>query len=194
MNPDGTVDRYFRVWVGPDHNGQSIDERGTICCPPAGLSATLKFTTQLSDFTGDFGTVLPPAGNPENVADINDRVQRLRLSAERWVIDGTKYGFTAKGASDVQLTGLVEGFGKECDASFGNYSDQFPRGKTRAVLNLWREDRKTPIRIQCLQAFKPILVPGSGPYVFTFPNPDAWYHDPAIEVFLFCRRNRIAFT
>lgn len=191
MNPDGTIDRYFRVWVGPDHNGQTLDERGTVCSPTPGNSATLKFTKQLHDFTGDFGTVLP---GTENVVDVNDRVQRLRLSAERWVITGTKYGFTAKGMSDVRLTGLVEGFGKECDVSLGNYSDQFPRGKTSAVLNLWREDRKTPIRVQCLQAFKPILVPESGPYVFTFPNPDAWYHDLSIEFFLALRRSRIAFT
>jgi len=190
MNTDGTPDLYLRSWIGPRDNGVRVDERGTTCGQDSSGSAPLKFTTQLQDFEGQFGTV--HAGS-ENAADINDRSQ-VNLSAEKWILTGSKYGFTCKGASRAELTGLVEGSGKECDVDFGNYSDQFPRGKSSGKLNLWRADRTTPIRVRCVQADAPEMVPGSGPYVFVPPDPRAWWHPLFIELFLLLRRNRVAFT
>lgn len=190
MNPDGTQDVNLRAWVGPKDCGARIDERGTTCGQGGIDTSPLKFTTQLKDFEVQFGTVY--AGS-ENAADVNDRSD-VKLSAEKWILAGSKYGFTVKGASRAELTGLVEGSGKECDCDFGNYSDQWPRGKASGKLNLWRADRTTPVRVRCIQADSPELIPGSGPYVFVAPNPAAWWHGLFIEFFLFMRRNRLAFT
>jgi len=190
MNPDGTQDRNLVTFVGPRDNGARVDMSGVTVSAALAYTAAVKCTTQLQDLEANFGTVV--AGS-ENAADINDR-SRVKLTAERWILTGSKYGFTVKGMSSAELVGLVEGSGRECDVDYGNYSDQFPRGKASGKLNLWREDRVTPIRVRCLQADAPELVPGSGPYVFLAPNPAAWYHDLFIEYFLFMRRNRLAFV
>lgn len=200
MNPDGTQDVNLRAWLGPgpdgaSNNGTSLDERGldTPAQPYQGgpYTAPLKFTRgyQAQGKLMQFGIV--HCGS-ENVADINDGSSVL-ISADKWLIQGSKYGFTCKGASYADVTGEVVGFGSECDFDFGNYSDQRPRGKAGGKLNLWRADR-SPIRVRVLQGNKPELVPGSGPYVFLQPDPDAWWHDLFIEWFLFARRNRLAYT
>jgi hypothetical protein len=189
MNTDGTQDTYLRSWYDTDSR-LVLDERGTtILTQPC--SAPLKFTRQFRsnlDSTIHFGVVWPGA---ENVLDINDR-SSVVLDAQEWIIEGSKYGFTCKGASYLSVSGLVRGRGKECDVDFGNYSDQWPRGRSTGRLNLVRADG-SPIRVRCLQAAKPTLVPGSGPYEFLFPHPDAWYHDLTIEGFLLLRRNKLVF-
>lgn len=192
MNPDGTQDVYLRSWygVGPDganNNYLSLDERGTTINQP-NCSAPLKFTRQFQsnlDCTVHFGTVY--AGR-ENVLDVNDR-SRLIVSFETLVLTGSKYGVTCKGGSYLDLTGKVLGHGKECDVDYGNYSDQWPRGKSAGRLNLTPVDGSL-IMVRCLQATKPTLVPGSGPYQFTFPSPDSIWHDLIIEGFLLIQRNK----
>lgn len=200
MNPDGTSDVNLRAWVGPgadgrDDSGILLDERGEDmpAQPYAGPAYTspLKFTRAFQS-RGQlirFGVV--HAGS-ENAIDVNDGSD-VKVAADLWVLAGSKYGMTCKGASSLDVMGAVAGSGKECDVDFGNYSDQRPRGMSSGRLNLWRADG-SPIRVRCIQANKPALEPGSGPYVFVAPDPAAWWHGLFIELFLLLRRNRLAFT
>lgn len=187
MNPDGTQDVNLRSWLGPDDNGKQIDERGIVCGGNP-CTSPLKFTRQVHDVIAKFGTVLC---GTENAADVNDR-SLVTLSAEKWNIIGSKYGFTVKGGSYADLSGEVVGHGRECDADFGNYSDQFPSGRSWGRLSLWRADG-SPIRVRCICADAPELVPGSGPYVFLFPKPGTWYHGICAWFFLLIRRNKWGF-
>lgn len=188
MNPDGTSDLNLRVFTAPEWSGKTYSDPNDV--HGEGYTAAIKCTTRVRGFTANFGGTVYCGS--ENAADVNDG-SSVRLVANKWVISGSKYGFTCKGASYLDLEGEIEGSGKECDIDLGGYSDQ-RQGDSSGRLNVWRADRTTPVRVRCIQAETPYLASGSGPYVFLFPRPDAWYHGIAAWIFRFLRRNRLAFT
>lgn len=156
-------------------NGKTIDwsDRTIGHEPPVDWSDALKFTSQLTDFTGFFGTVY---SGKENCADMNNRCSGVRLHAEAWVSNGGLYPFTVKGGChNIDLSGKLYGHGKECDVDAGNKSDQSKDWVRDWSLNLVSVDGK-PIVIRCLRAEAPRLEPGSGPYRYAFPSPHNPFH------------------
>lgn len=182
MNPDGTQDRCLHSFYETS-NGQSVDWRDRVVgwAKPSGepyqYDDALKFTSQLRDFTGRFGTVYAGA---ENVIDCNNRLRQVELSADRMVANGCKYPITIKGGCEsVTLRGMLVGHGKECDVDAGNRSEQSDSWVKYWSLGLSMEDG-SPVRVRCLLAMKPYFEPDTGPYEYVFPSPDAWYHGIAI--------------
>jgi hypothetical protein len=140
-----------------------------------GHSEGLKITSQARDIVVTVGRL---EGGREDCLDVNNLCRNIKVTAG-WRAAG-KYLATVKGGSEgIWLEGFVYRHGAFRDVDFGNWSDQSNNWCKRCSLALRSLDG-TPIRIRCLQAEAPALVPGTGPYVFDFPSPLAWYHGIAI--------------
>lgn len=175
-------DRVLHSWYETS-NGQEVDWRdrvvGEVRDPskPFAYDDALKFTSGLRDFVGMFGVVYSGA---ENCADVNNECRDVKLSAERWIANGGLYPFTVKGGSEgITISGVLEGHGSEVDVDGGNFADQSNHWVKKWVLDLKTTDG-SPVVVRCLQAEAPTLTPGSGPYVYAFPSPHAWYHGIAV--------------
>ncbi len=128
----------------------------------------IKCSGKHTNIRAQFGTVF---SGKENCADLNNYVNDVKLTAERWAANGGLYPFTIKGgASNVGIYGKLDGHGTECDIDAGNHSDQSSTWVTDWELGLTSIDG-APITIRCLLAETPRLVPGTGPYKFLFPDP-----------------------
>lgn len=186
MNADGTVDVNLFNFTSVDSPVDWSDrvvgtDRATWdLSKPAPYTDCLKFTSEIKDFTGKFGTVFSGA---ENCADINFKTVNVKITADLWVANGGKYPFTVKGGSvGTGIYGKLQGHGKECDVDAGNWSDQSNDWVKDWELGLTSNDG-SPIVVRCISADAPKLVPGTGPYKFIFPNPNAWYHKIAVAGF-----------
>lgn len=179
MNPDGTSDKNWFSFYGPQDNGRTLDLlQWDMAIIPAGSTAAIKATTQVEGLT-ILADVL--GGGHENVIDANNGAKNCRFLARIFDVSLTKYGFTNKGgAQDNYFGGLpdengkpaaaiVRGRGRESEFSQDLWSDQSHQAAS-STLNLVPEDGKTPLRVRYLWK-KPAFVPGSGPYVFLFPQP-----------------------
>lgn len=160
---------------GPEYNGQQLDLRNQNY-DGVGYNDILKFS-RVENFSAVFGTV---HSGSEDAADLNNVCRNVSLEAKLWLLQGA-LGFTVKGGSEnISLKGEVEGYGKETDVDLGSWSDQ-SHDKTKGVhLNLWRTDRRTPIRVRVLLAETPTFEPGSGPYEYMFPSPKLGILHPII--------------
>lgn len=179
-----SVDVNLHSFTGPEWNNQRVEMLEPIV-PGNEIADTLKFTSELYNLEGHFGVVEAGA---EDVVDINNRSTWVALHAGLWNIAGSKYGFTVKGgSSDILLYGHVIGHGKECDVDLGNWSDQSNEKTRRVTLDLYSSDG-SPIRVRVLNAERPHLAPGSGPYEWVFPSPNIWLHSFLVKSFLQGRR------
>ncbi len=164
-------------------NGQTVDwSDRTIgdSIKPFQYDDALKFTSNLTDFIGKFGTVYSGA---ENCADLNNECRNVTLSSPRWITNGGLYPFTVKGGCEgITIEGVLDGHGTEVDVDAGNKSDQSSNWVKNWELALTSLDGR-PIVVRCLLAKAPRLRPGTGPYRYAFPAPDAWYHGICVWFF-----------
>ena len=149
---------------GPYDNNRVVDMLDPI--DGTGFSDTLKFSTSLQNFKGEFYWVV---SGVEDAVDVNNLCNGVDVTSEMWVLKDCSMGFTIKGGSqNVRISGLVQGSGRETDVDLGNISDQ-SQEKTRGVrLNLKKVDG-SPVRVRVLNADWPVEEPGSGPYKYVFP-------------------------
>jgi len=168
MNPDGTSDKNLLNFYGPQHDGTVQDYTGATLSPPgADYTGIVKATSGVNGVSFLGALVI---GARETACDVNNRASHCRFIADVWDVRPCKYGFSNKGGSlDNLFRGTVRGRSKECEFFQDNWSDQNHDPST-ATLDLRPEDGKTPIRVRYLHK-RPVLVPGSGPYVFLFPWP-----------------------
>lgn len=180
MNADGTPDIIQNVFTRAN-NGMRVDWSDKVLGSPraewpngqAPGTDTVKITGQCEDLQLKLGTVY---AWKENCLDLNNKVKKIRVTADKWVTNGCIYPFTIKGgATDIGIYGKLEGHGKECDIDAGNNSQQSRDWVTNWELGLISTDG-SPIVVRCLSAETPRLVPGTGPYKFIFPDPRKWYH------------------
>jgi hypothetical protein len=138
---------------GPDFDGAVVTMLDEIR-PGSEISDTLKFTSRLHDFVGNFGHVI---GGREDCVDINNHSQRIRIEAGLWEPRG-KYLATIKGGSkDIHLSGRVRGHGREVDIDIGNISDQSDDPTGPVYLNLLHE-RGEPITVRVINGERPLLL------------------------------------
>ena len=126
-------------------------------------------------------------GGKEDCADTNNKATHCTVNTQ-WHPQG-KYLATIKGGCHaIGLFGDVYAHGKETDVDLGNWSDQSQDVTTGTILGLWSKTGR-PIRIRVLNATKPTLMAGSGPYVFVFPKPDTPWHGFIVKIQQFlCKR------
>lgn len=180
-----SADVNFISYNGPLDNGRSVDLSDATLDGSNGYSDTVKCSTGLSNFVAHFGKVI---SGKEDALDVNNLCRDLDITATEWVLQGSM-GFTIKGgSSNVRVSGMVTGYGKETDVDIGNASDQSHAWVTGTVLNLWRADRKSPIRVRVLGGDLPTFVPGSGPYEFVFPWRWTPFRTLVVKTFLQLRR------
>jgi hypothetical protein len=185
-----TPDNNYISFNGPHHNGityaasedfdaSKLDDAGRT------YADAVKCSTGLTDFTGIFKKV---TSGTEDALDVNNRCRNLKLYAEMWEFRGT-FGITIKGESHgVHVHGYCKGHGKSADVGLGNWSDQARKGKTTEVVLDLQPEPGEVVTIQVLNADKPLLAPGSGPYRYVFPHPDSWYHPIVVQCFIALRR------
>lgn len=155
---------------GPADNGRVVDLADQNFDGSGGVIAdTLKFSTGLSNFRGSFGEV---TSGKEDAFDFNNLCAGVSVTAKKIILQGSM-GITIKGGCrDIGVTCFdVVGRGKETDVDLGNWSDQSHDYVQRVSLNLRRRDG-SPIYVRMIASDQPSLVPGSGPYVFVFPQPN----------------------
>lgn len=148
---------------------------------------TLKFSTGLADCNVQAGRVY---GGKEDCADFNNKCHNIQLKADSFH-SGGKYVTTIKGGcTGIDIRGEIECGGSEVDHDYGNWSDQSNAKTTGNILGTWKADG-SPVTVRCLNADKPMVVPGTGPYRYLFPRPDAFYHGIVVWLFLTTRRLKL---
>lgn len=172
---------------GPDCNDQHMDDSlvtfGRQTSTPD-WQDTNKYTSRIHDFVHDVGNVF---GGLEDCVDINNGASNGMITAAAFFPQG-KYCATIKGGShDIRLRGTLCGHGSEVDVDLGNISDQSDAKTTGITLDLVSADG-TPINVRVLNADKPQLIEGTGPYRYAFPHPDKWYHGICVWWLLAFRR------
>ena len=162
------------------------DSGSTVTLQEAGFAApdpewsdTIKITSRCQFFTLRADVIF---GGKEDCVDCNNRAEEIAVYATLFRPQG-KYLATIKGGcAGVFLIGRVYGHGKEVDVDLGNWSDQSQEETIGVKLALESNDGK-PITIRVLNAKKPKLLDGTGPYKYVFPHPDAWYHKLVVTLF-----------
>ena len=151
--------------------------------PTPSWSDTVKITSGCADFKLTADAIY---GGKEDCVDINNRCVGIEVVAN--FHPQGKYVATIKGGvRGVLLKGILNGHGKEVDIDLGNWSDQSSQKTQGVKLDLVAYDQ-SPVTVRVLNAEKPVLVPGSGPYRYVFPHPDAWYHGLAVWFFFKFRK------
>jgi hypothetical protein len=166
---------------GRDWSHQTLDQSNTDFGKTAGSwSDTLKYTDGVTDFTHRVGSA---TGGSEDIIDVNNKACDVTVVAkELW--SGGKYVATIKGGSTATyLEGTIYKGGSEVDIDYGNHSDQSSAKTTGNILNV-KHKSGAPVTVRVLNADKPLFTPGSGPYVYVFPHPDAWYHGICVRFFM----------
>jgi len=174
-------------FLGPDDNGRTVMLGDVL--PPANaaeLASAIKCTRLVRDLTLYGGTVY---GFRDAVVDVNDRAYNLAVHLEQWWPSATgQFAATVKGgASRVVLQGRLMRHARKYDVIIGDWSDQSHDPTTLVSLGLVPDDGQ-PVTVCVLKGTKPIELPGTGPYRYCFPNPDACYHDLAVFGFETLRR------
>jgi hypothetical protein len=154
---------------GPHDNGRTVDLSGRPpLVPTPSIADTLKFSTQLTDFTGIFPAV---TSGREDCIDINNRCRNVSITCAKLIFCG-RMGVTIKGGSGDILIRFLDatGHGRECDIDIGNWSDQSHEPVRSVVLDCRRLDGEATV-VRCLNGDRPRHAPGSGPYRYVFPWP-----------------------
>lgn len=165
---------------GPDYNGQTLDESsftiGPIRVKPD-WQDSLKYTNHITGFIHQVGTV---NGGSEDCVDMNNGANGVHVIAKAFNSQG-KYVATIKGGSkNCSLSGNITHGGSEVDVDLGGWSDQSNVKTAGIVLDLTKGGG--PVTVRVLNADKPAVTPGSGPYQYAFPHPDGWYHGICVKV------------
>jgi hypothetical protein len=165
------MDINLHSFNGPHDSDRSARWGDKVLSPGPEISDTLKFSSQLRNFSGFFGVV---HGGKEDCVDVNNRCENLRIHAELWVPHG-KYLATIKGGSKaITLSGCVEGHGSEVDVDIGNISDQSDNATGPVYLNL-KHVAGDPITVRIINGSRPFIAnPDNQKYVIKLRVPPFW--------------------
>lgn len=137
------------------------------------ISATDSTVTDTIHCSGAYGATLTASsiiGGSEDCIDFNNTSHDLAIKVE-YLESGGKYVSTIKGGSyRIYLGGVIHLHGSEVDVDLGNWSDQSSALTMAVTLDLKSSDG-SPVTYRILNASKPILAPGSGPYRCIFHLP-----------------------
>lgn len=178
-----SADENLFSFNGPDSNGQSV-YAGTADASSGGYASALKFSTGLRDFTIHAEKAV---GGRDACVDVNNLCRALDITVDELWPTG-QFAATLKGGSqDVILRGRLMRHASKFDVIIGDWSDQSHEPTIRITLAIIPADGQ-PVVVCVLKGARPIEKPGTGPYVYRFPDPDAWYHDLCVFGFETLRR------
>lgn len=137
MNPDKTNDSnavsLYETSSGTAYMAERID--GT------GGTAALKVTSRASNLTVSVVTL---RGGSENCVDVNNEVNQLTVTADRYEVTG-KYAISAKTSRNCTFQGHIVGRAKRWEVNLGSWSDQSKKTQASTWLKLTAEHY--PIRV-----------------------------------------------